>query len=219
MRWMISVAILLAGGGPAWAQSERAYVSGSGGFAAGPDGTSGDLLVEGGVRIAPSLFVFGDFGQFHNLQPSSVQPAVDQTVTNLASFDGVNVVGSAQVPAWYSLGGVRYELPARRHFSPFVFGGVGFARTSPTAQFLFSSGASLSATPSNAGDDVTNQVISSGFFTTPAATTSLMYALGGGVEVPVAGRLAADIGYRYSRIASDTPINANSVTFGIGYRF
>ena len=100
MRWMISVSLLLACGAPAFAQSERAYVSGSGGFAAGPDGTSGDVLVEGGVRIAPSLFVFGDFGQFHNLQPSSVQPAVDQTVTNLSSLEGVNVVGTAQTPAW-----------------------------------------------------------------------------------------------------------------------
>ena len=219
MRWIISLALVVFAADPAWAQSERGYVSGAGGFAAGPDGTSGDLLVEGGVRIAPSLFVFGDLGQFHNLQPSSAQPGVDQTVTNLSALDGVGVTGTAQVPALYALGGLRYELPARRHVAPFVFGGVGFARLSPTAQFTFSSGASLSATASNPGDDVTSQVISSGFYTQPAASTSFLFALGGGVEVPLAGHLAADVGYRYSRITSDTPINANSVTFGVGYRF
>jgi hypothetical protein len=31
--------------------------------------------------------------------------------------------------------------------------------------------------------------------------------------------LVGDVGYRVSRVAADTPLNAQSVTFGIGYRF
>ena len=34
-----------------------------------------------------------------------------------------------------------------------------------------------------------------------------MYTLGGGVQVPVAQHWAADLGYRYSRIAADTALH------------
>jgi len=30
---------------------------------------------------------------------------------------------------------------------------------------------------------------------------------------------AIDAGYRFARIAADTPLNAQGVTFGFGYRF
>ena len=82
------------------------YANLAGGFAAGPDGTSGDLLGEVGVRIAPHLSVFGSIGQFHNLQPSQAQPAVDAAAATLAA-GGLNVTGVARVPAWYSMGGLR----------------------------------------------------------------------------------------------------------------
>ena len=66
-----------------YAQTERGYITGVGGFAAAPDTTSGDVLGEVGVRVAPHLLVFGDIGQFHNLQPSDAQPAVDSTTTTV----------------------------------------------------------------------------------------------------------------------------------------
>ncbi len=46
-----------------------------------------------------------------------------------------------------------------------------------------------------------------------------MYSLGGGVQIPIVNRWAADIAYRFSRIESDTPLNAQGLTFGFGYRF
>jgi opacity protein-like surface antigen len=46
-----------------------------------------------------------------------------------------------------------------------------------------------------------------------------MYTLGGGVDIPVAHHWAVDVGYRFSRIAADTPLNAQGATFGFGYRF
>jgi opacity protein-like surface antigen len=39
------------------------------------------------------------------------------------------------------------------------------------------------------------------------------------VQVPLFGRWTADVGYRFSRIAADTPVNAQGATFGVGYRF
>src|SRR3989442_14221078 len=87
---------------PLFAQTERGYVTGIGGFTVTPDTTSGDVLGEVGVRIAPHLLVFGDLGQFHNLQPSDVQPTVDSTTALLAADQGLNVIGAGRVPAWYS---------------------------------------------------------------------------------------------------------------------
>ncbi len=51
-----------------------------------------------------------------------------------------------------------------------------------------------------------------------------MFTIGGGVQVPVMPHWVVDAGYRYSRIAADdalsaSPLNANGVTFGFGYRF
>jgi opacity protein-like surface antigen len=200
-----------------YAQTGRAYVSASGGFAVGPDGSSGDVLGEAGVRIAPGLFVFGDVGQLHNLEPSALQPAVDST-TAFTSATGLAVIGTARVPAWYSLGGLRYQVPMRSRLSPYVFGGAGVARLTPRAQFTYSSGLLPGATPS-IGDDVTAQLTTLGDFTAPAATNNFTIALGGGVELPLAAHLTANVGYRYTRVAAETPLNAQGMTFGFGYRF
>lgn len=46
-----------------------------------------------------------------------------------------------------------------------------------------------------------------------------MFTAGAGVEVPVAARLAIDVGYRLSRVEADTPLTAHSIVAGVGYRF
>jgi opacity protein-like surface antigen len=204
---------------PLYAQTERAYVTGVGGFAATPDTTSGDVLGEVGVRVAPHLLVFGDLGQFHNLQPSDLQPAVDNATALLADTQGVTVLSTARVPAWYSLGGVRYELPIQHRLSPYVLGGIGFARLTPTAQFTYSSGTPADGSTPVFGEDLTNQLVSSGLYTAPSATTAFMFTLGGGLEIPVTDHWAVDAGYRFSRVSAATPLNAQGPTFGLGYRF
>ena len=201
-----------------FAQTERGYVEAAGGFAVSPDATSRDVLGEAAVRVAPHVLVFGDLGQFHNLQPSAIQPTVDLTTATLAANQGATVIGTGRVPASYALGGLRFEVPTKSGVSPYVFGGAGFARLAPTAQFTYSSGTLPGATPA-IGDDVTDQVISMGDFTQPASTTAFTFSLGGGVAIPVARHWTADAGYRFSRIAADTPLNAQGVTFGVGYRF
>ena len=138
-RLIIVITIIVLAAAPSFAQSARGFVTGAGGFAVSPDTTSGDWLGEAGVRVAPNLFVFGDLGQFHNLQPSQVQPAID-TTTAMVSQSGLTVVGSGRVPATYGLGGLRFEVPTRSRFAPYVFGGVGMAHVAPTATFTYTSG-------------------------------------------------------------------------------
>ena len=78
MKTLLIAGMLVLAAAPSYAQQHAdVYARFAGGFATSPDGTSGDVLGEVGVRVAPHLSVFGDIGQFHNLQPSQAQPAVD----------------------------------------------------------------------------------------------------------------------------------------------
>jgi Outer membrane protein beta-barrel domain len=204
---------------PLLAQTDRGYVAASGGFAVSTDTTSGNALGEVGVRVAPHIVVFGDVGQFHDVQPSAVQPAIDATTSFLSQSAGLTVTGTGRVPALYSVGGVRYELPRQSRFAPYVLGGIGVARMSPTAEFSYASGPLPDGSTPSVGDDVTSQIVAAGDFTAPTATTAFMYTLGGGVDVPVTRSWSVDAGYRFSRINSDTPVNVQGVNFGLGYRF
>ena len=217
---IIAAAAIVMAAGPVFAQTtqdQRAYVTAGGGVAISSDATSGDVAFEAGMRIAPNLFVFGNIGQFHNLQPSQLQPTVDSTDLTLAA-SGLTVNGTARVPALHAVAGLRYEIPTSKGFSPYVLGGIGFARLSPTAQFTYQSGTLTGFTPT-VGEDVTTQLESLGDYTQPASSTAFMFTLGGGVDVPVAPHLMVDVGYRVSRVSADTPVSANSFVAGFGYRF
>jgi opacity protein-like surface antigen len=219
MKRVLITAMLALAAVPSFAQSSNVYANVAGGFAVGPDGTSGDILGEVGVHLTPRLAVFANVGQFHNLQPSSVQPSIDSTTATLAA-GGLSVTGEARVPAWYSMGGARWTFPETARLTPYVFGGAGFARLTPTAKFTYNSGTLVGAVTSPvAGDDVTTQLVSLGDFTQPPSSTAFMFSVGGGVETPIAPHLVANVGYRVSRVSADTPLNAQSVTFGVGYRF
>ena len=122
------------------------------------------------------------------------------------------------------LGGVRAEFPADRHAMPYVLGGLGTARLKPNEQFMFTNGALPDGTVPAVGTDVTSTLETSGMLLAPSSSNAFMYTLGGGVQLPVAQHWAADLGYRYSRIAADTALSSgalrtNAVTFGFGYRF
>jgi len=99
----IVAAIAFCTSAPLLAQTDRVYVTGVGGFARSTDTTSGDAMAEVGVRIAPHLLAFGDVGRFGNLQPSDVQPSIAATTSQLSSSQGLAVIGTGSVPAWYSI--------------------------------------------------------------------------------------------------------------------
>jgi opacity protein-like surface antigen len=218
MRTIFVVATLTFTASPLFAQTERAYITGAGGFATTSDVTSGDFVGEVGVRVAPRLMVFGNLGRFRNLQSSDLAQGVDSTAA-IAAGTGLDITGTATMPTWYSTGGVRYEVAPRSSFMPYVLGGVGLARLTPTAHFTYSSGLLPDGTTPSAGADVTTALVTAGDYTQQAASTAMMYTLGGGVGVPLAQHWAVDVGYRYSRVASDTPVNIQGATFGVGCRF
>jgi opacity protein-like surface antigen len=203
---------------PLFAQTERAYVTGAGGFAVAPDATSRDVVGEVGVRLAPRLLVFGNLGRFHNLQASDADPTVTSTAA-IAAGTGLDVNGTSTTPAWYSTGGVRFEIAPKSAFTPYVLGGVGVARMTPNAHFTYASGLLPDGTAPGAGADITSALETAGDYTPPSPTSSLMYTLGGGVDVPVKRHWDVDAGDRYSRIAADSPFNVQGMTFGVGYRF
>jgi opacity protein-like surface antigen len=205
------------------AQNARGYVTGLGGFARSLGGTTSDFLVDGGIRIAPHAMVFGNIGRFSNLQ-SDLQPTLDTTTAALAANQGLYVTGAGTLPAWYSVGGLRIEVPTRSRVVPYVLGGAGMARLNPAPQFLFASGTMSDGSTPAAGTDVTSAIIASGGLTAPSSSSAFMFTLGGGVQVPLARHWVADATYRYSRIAADSalsasPLTANGMTFGFGYRF
>ena len=204
-------------------QDSAAYVTGLGGFQAATGSTTGDLLIEGGVRVAPHVMVFGDLGWFRSLQ-ADLNGSLNNTVASLQNTQGLGVTATGTLPAVYSIGGVRVEIPGSNLFLPYVFGGAGAAHLSPTQQFSFSSGTMPDGSSPTVGQDVTSNLTTIGLLTPTPSSTAFMYTVGGGVLVPVASRWVIDAAYRYSRIAADStlsasPLSTNGMTFGLGYRF
>ena len=167
--------------------------------------------------------VFGNVGRFNDLQ-GDLQPTLDATTAALAANDGLTVIGGGNLPATYASGGLRVEIPINSRVMPYVLGGIGVAHLSPSPQFLFSSGVMPDGSSPAIGANVTTAIVAAGDVTPPPASNALMLTVGAGMQVPVAPHWVIDAGYRYSRIGSDTtlsatPLSANGVTFGFGYRF
>ena len=227
MKLAVLLLSILSFAAPSFAQTERGYIEGTGGFAVSaattsPSVTSGDWAFGAGARIAPRLLAFGDVGRFNDLTPSTSEPAVTTAVTTLSSADAIDVVGTARMPARYAVGGLRWQPRASRRVVPFVLGGLGVAHLTPSARFTFTDGTLPGAdpsTPPNTGDDVTTQISTLGVFTPPPASNALMLTAGGGAQFDLASHWAVDTEYRLSRISASTPLHAQGLVFGLGYRF
>jgi len=219
MRVLILSTLLVLLAVPSFAQNNRAYVSAGGGFAISPDVTSGDVLSEAGVRIAPHLSVFGQIGHVHDLQPAALATTVDQARDLLSSATGLDVVATSRVPALYTIGGLRVDAPMRRRIAPYVLGGIGVSRLTPHAEFTYADGPLPDATAPLVGADVTSDVIATGLFAEPPATNEFTYSLGSGARFQLDRHMLFDAGYRFSHVDADTPLHAHSITFGVGYRF
>jgi opacity protein-like surface antigen len=215
---MMVTAVCLMTATAARAQTRNGYVEANGGFATTTDATAGAVSGEVGYEVMKNLFVVGSFGDLRNVDPSTVQATVDASVAAL-NATGLSVLGDPRVSARYALGGARYEIPRWTRATPYVSAGLGFARLTPSARFTYQSGNTIGGTTALAGEDATSDVVTGGFFTAPASSSALMVRVGAGVKIPIANRVVGDIGYSVSRISSDTPISAQGLQFGIGYRF
>ena len=201
----------------------RGFITGLGGTTRALGNSSSDLQLEGGVRIAPHLMIFGNIGRFGDLH-GDLQPTLDAAVSSLSASQGLDVSSTGSIPAWYGSTGLRASFPIRGPVQPYVLGGFGFARLNPKAQFLFNSGPMPDGSTPSEGADVTTAIESAGIFTQPVASTSSMFTTGGGAQVVFGPHWAVDASYRFYRVAANpdldsTPLKSNGITFGAGYRF
>ena len=201
----------------AYAQERSVYIKADAGFVASTEATSGDMNVEICTRLTDVVQIFGQFGRLANVQPSAAQTSVEAATLALQS-NGYSVIGSARGPAWFSVGGVR-AMARSGTVRPYATASLGLAHLSPTAQFTYQAGPTLSGATFTAGQDATADVLSNQYFNNPAGTTAMMFRVGGGIQVPVTNLMSADIGYSVSRISSATPITAKGLNFGIAFRF
>jgi opacity protein-like surface antigen len=229
MRVLVLIAtVSVVGASPLLAQERlnpdpRGFISGFGGTAKALGNSTGNVQVEGGVRIAPHLMIFGNLGHFQDLH-GDLQPTLDAAVASLSTNDGLELNSTGTIPAWYGSTGLRASFPIHGPVSPYVLGGFGFARLNPQAQFVFSSGPMPDGSTPSEGADVTSSIESTGVFTQPAASTSSMFTTGAGAQVLFGPHWTLDAGYRFYRIAANpdlesSPLKSNAVTFGAGYRF
>jgi opacity protein-like surface antigen len=104
------------------------------------------------------------------------------------------------IPAKYGFGGLRWS-PSRGAVSPFVEGGVGVAHVNAKVDEATVLGIDISdEVKDDIGDD--------------ASATKFLFALGGGVNARISSALSADVGFRYTRIATDDPAINSSLLYG-----
>jgi opacity protein-like surface antigen len=201
---LVVIAMALACGAPALASAQGAsapqgFVGGLGGVTFGTV-TSAAVAGQGGVRIAPDLYVIGEVGYMRNVLPKKIRDEFDDLVDEIELEAGVPVSLSVSIPAKYGFGGLRWS-PSRGAVSPFVEGGVGVAHVNAKVDEATVLGIDISdEVKDGIGDD--------------ASATKFLFALGGGVNARISSALSADVGFRYTRIATDDPAINSSLLYG-----
>jgi opacity protein-like surface antigen len=177
----------------------QGFVGGLGGVTFGTV-TSAAVAGQGGARIAPDLFVIGEVGYMRNVLPKKIRDEIDNLADALAFEAGVPVSLSVSIPAMYGFGGLRWN-PSRGAVSPFLEGGVGVAHVNAKVDEAEVLGIDISdEVEDELGDD--------------ASATKFLFALGGGVNARMSSTLSADIGFRYTRIATEEPAINSSLLYG-----
>src|SRR5262245_47219219 len=170
-----AVAALLLTGSSAMAQSKtfnpHMYAAAMGGFTFGTE-TDATFGGEVGGKVNNSIEIYGHFSRLQNTLPKYVNDQLSAVSTELTLETGVPFSFTAKAPAWLGMGGVRVSGPVNAKVRPYVLGGMGFGK------------ARIKLTEVDLGD-VTNDLVSSGFFTSgDLDVTKAAVEFGGGVQVP-----------------------------------
>jgi hypothetical protein len=206
---LLVVMLACAVAGRAWAQGTpsepRGFVGGLGGLTFGTV-TSGAVAGRAGAAITPNLFVIGEVGYMRNVLPKKLRDELDDLADAIVFDTGVPVSLTVSVPSTYGFGGLRW-IPSRGRVSPFLEGGVGVAHIRARVDKAEVLGIDIRDEVEDAlGDDAT--------------ATKFLVALGGGFNARVSAALSADVGFRYTRIATDEPaINSSLVYAGLNVGF
>jgi opacity protein-like surface antigen len=173
--------------------------------------TSQSYGVEFGVTIAPTLQVYGEFGQIRDVADSTFTTSASTITNGLAQVQPAAVGVTAKRPVLFGTGGIKYRPASSLRVQPYVLGGFGFAQVKNDVAFTLGG---TEATESALAPYVTLGSDLSG------TSTSLMLTLGGGVTVPIWQSLILDLQYRFGRIfAEDSGITTNRAGVGFGVRF
>ena len=174
----------------------RAFVSGSGGFTFQESVPSQNFAARAGIALSDRVDVFGEVGRALSVVPQAEYYALARNAAVAAQpFSPLATRINGRVPAVHGLGGARFKPDGFGGVRPFAEVGVGFVRLSNSG---------LSAVAYD-GTNVTAAALANTFVTTLPSTKPVAI-VGAGIALPAGSRAAVDIGYRYSRIAIDGPV-------------
>lgn len=206
MRRSIAALFILLAAAPAAAQSPSSgSVRAFGGvsFMSETGGVFGGTV---GVRVTPHVEVIGDVGRVTNILPRKIQRDLDAAARELGGYFGAPVTIDGKAPCVYGFGGVRLRRATAQRIALFIEAGAGVARG--TASIAAEAG----------GVNVSREVVTA--LRVKHSETQPLVALGGGVQVPLSGRLSLDLGYRFMRIFTDDPrIDTATMTAGLSWGF
>jgi hypothetical protein len=199
----VIVALTMMAAVPTQAQAQdaaRGFVGALGGLTFGTV-TSGAVAGQAGVQVAPGLFVIGEVGYMRNVLPKELRDDIDDIMEMFSVLLGVPVDISLSVPATYGFGGLRWS-PSPGSIAPFVEGGVGVGHITVKIDEVDILGVDVRDLVEDELDtDVTTE-------------TKFLLALGGGVTMRASSNLLVDLGFRYTRIATEDPVVNSSMVYG-----
>lgn len=214
---IVTAAMALAGAASAQTASTPASGEGGTGYvevvaqSAFGNVTSQSFGVEGGVKVAPRLVVFGEFGRVRDTAPSELGVAAQTIASYLTGQQSASVGYSVQQPATFGVAGVAYLIPYDGVLQPYVLGGFGIARYTRDVSFTVG------------GTDVTSNIGDYGVVLgsdLSGSTTKPMVTAGGGAAWTVHAPFVIDFQFRYGRIFADgKAINVSRAGIGFGIEF
>jgi opacity protein-like surface antigen len=211
---VVGVVVLLVLPGVAYAQTSDAtgYVQGVAQSAFG-NVTSQSFGAEAGYFLTPQIGIFAEGGFVRDTAPSELGAAAQKIASGLTQVATSAVGYSVRQPVSFGAAGARYAFAGTPKVQPYVLGGFGAANVKKDVTFTVG------------GADVTNSLASAPYYTTLGSdlagiSTRPMLVIGGGVTYHGFGALRIDLGYRYSRIFTDTTgTNVNRAGIGAGFTF
>ena len=159
-----------------------------------------------GARLGSHIEVSAEVGRFDNIVTRSTHNLVRHTSAILSATDGTLVQSSAEEPAEYGLGDIRFSGECSQRIGLFVDGGVGVGHDHPE----------LAVTAG--GADVSAQILQAAPL--GVARTAMFVTGGGGLTIRITRRATIDAGYRFGRLGSTSPSYTNTLYGGwtLGWR-
>jgi opacity protein-like surface antigen len=216
MKWIVACVggLVLMSGAAALAQTsdETGYVEAVAQSAFG-NITSQSFGAEGGYFFTPQLGVFVEAGYILDTAPAEIGSAAQTIASGLAQLTPSAVAYTVRQPVSFGAGGIRYAFQGTPKLHPYALAGGGAARVKKDVTFTAG------------GVDVTSNLTAAPYYTTlgsdlSGTVTKPVLVFGGGVNWRTVGSLRIDLGYRFTRIFTDTTgTNVHRAGIGIGMTF